>query len=404
MIEFAYEDIKFEDDAQLQRVNARFYKTFKFYLSYEELQSLGDFKVENNSLFIDLSEKKRARFDFLLEKGFTRLIHTINQKNSVYIHRNSGIPLMGTNEFGLVDRGTNIIEVKPITGCNLNCVYCSVDEGINKKLYDYVVEPEYLAEEFAKLAKLKEHPVEANIGPQGEPLIYPKIVELVKLLSIIDNVEVISVNTNGILLNKVMIDNLCEAGLTRINLSLNSLTQETADKLAGKPYPLKHVRSMIEYAKDKISILLAPTIVPGYNDNEMEGLVNLSQSLESKYPTIGFQNFLNYSRGRNPVKQRDFEEFFSMLKQFDKSLILKHEGDYNPFNIHYEKTLEKPFKRNDTVEAVAMLQGRYNNETVLVSNERCITINENIPLGKKVKIKIVRDKHNIFRGVLASSK
>lgn len=400
-MEFKFQDIKFSDDKENKQVIARFWQTFKFYLTYEELEDIGTFTVnEDDSLSIDCSEKKASRFDFLLDKGFERLIHTINQKKAVYIHRNSEIPLIGTNEFGLVDRGTNIIEVKPITGCNLNCIYCSVDEGINKKLYDYVIEPEYLVEEFESMASLKEHAVEANIGPQGEPLIYPKIVELVSGLSSIKNVEVISINTNGIRLTKKLIDELVEAGLTRINLSLNALNEEIASKLAGKTYPLNHVLEMINYAKEKISILIAPTIVPGYNDSEMEGLVKLSKSLESNFPTIGFQNFLNYKRGRNPAKQRSWEEFFDMLKQFDKSLLLKHKGDYNPFNIHEEKTYDKPFKKNDTVKATAVLPGRYKNETVLSAENRCITVNADIPLGKTVKVKIVRDKHNIFRGTI----
>ncbi len=258
-----------------------------------------------------------------------------------------------------------------------------------------------MIEEFDKLSRIKKHSCEANIGPQGEPLIYPRIVELVQGLSSLDNVGVISINTNGIRLNKRLIDDLARAGLTRINLSLNALDQELATSIAGKTYPLEHVLRMIDYAKDKISILIAPTIIPGINDDQMGGLVRLSKSLKSEFPTIGFQNFLNYKRGRNPVRQRSWEEFFSMLKQFDESLLLKHKEGYNPFNIHEEKTLEKPFHRGDTVKAEAVLPGRYKGETVVSAKNRCITVNEEIPMGKSVNVRIVRDKHNIFRGVIA---
>ena len=63
----------------------------------------------------------------------------------MYIHQNSGIPLIGTNYFGLVDRDTNIIEFKPITSCNIDCIYCSVAQ--EKRVMDYVVEKDYLVQE-----------------------------------------------------------------------------------------------------------------------------------------------------------------------------------------------------------------------------------------------------------------
>jgi uncharacterized Fe-S cluster-containing radical SAM superfamily enzyme len=39
------------------------------------------------------------------------------------------IPLVGHIAFGVIDRGTNIIQVRPTSLCNLNCIFCSVDAG-----------------------------------------------------------------------------------------------------------------------------------------------------------------------------------------------------------------------------------------------------------------------------------
>ena len=51
-------------------------------------------------------------------------------KNKIlYIDDNSSIPLMGIDFFGVIDRGTNVIEVKPLTLCNLKCKYCFVAAG-----------------------------------------------------------------------------------------------------------------------------------------------------------------------------------------------------------------------------------------------------------------------------------
>ena len=47
----------------------------------------------------------------------------INNK-IIYVDKNSDIPLFGIDFIGIIDRGTNVIEIKPLTLCNLECKYC----------------------------------------------------------------------------------------------------------------------------------------------------------------------------------------------------------------------------------------------------------------------------------------
>ncbi|MBT4440771.1 hypothetical protein HOC98_01565, partial [archaeon] len=42
---------------------------------------------------------------------------------------NEDIPLMGCIAFGIIDRGTNLLQVRATSMCNLNCVFCSTDSG-----------------------------------------------------------------------------------------------------------------------------------------------------------------------------------------------------------------------------------------------------------------------------------
>lgn len=404
----AFEDIKFQkkDD---QTVRGLFLGRYYFDIPSQKLiERIGDFTIENGALLFQEESEERVnrRFDPLLSEGFNNLTHINYGKPTVYIHQNSDIPLVGTNEFGLVDRGSNIIEVKPLTGCNFQCNYCSVDEGKNDKTHDYVVECEYLVQEAKKLAERKEHPVEFNIGPQGEPLLYPKFVELVRGLRAIPQCSIISVNTNGSMLTEKLIDQLAEAGLTRINLSLNALTQETADVMSGRKYPIEHVKRMITYAQGKINILLAPTIVPGFNDDQIEPLVQLGSTIKSEYPVLGFQNFLHYKKGRNISKERDFEEFFAMLKPHEEKYGVKLTGfTKEDFHIYDEPELPKPFKKDDLIRAKILLPARYRNEIIAVAQDRCITVVGDdahlLPVGKDIRVRIIRDKHNIFKGTIA---
>jgi hypothetical protein len=403
----AYQDITFRDLDETT-VRGMFLGRYWFDLSKATLaEKIGAFLVVEGALLFEKVDQDHAqkRFDPILSDGFTRLFHINYAKPTVYIHRSSGIPLVGTNEFGLVDRGSNIIEVKPLTGCNFQCNYCSVDEGKNDKTHDYIVECEYLVEEAAVLAARKAHPVEFNIGPQGEPFLYPKMVELVAGLAAIPNCAIISVNTNGSLLTEKLIDQLAEAGLTRINLSLNALDQEKADEIAGRRYPLEKTLRLIQYCQGKIAVLLAPTLIPGSNDDQIEGLVKLGKTITSPFPTVGFQNYLEYKKGRNIVKQREFGDFFARLKPFEERYgINLTEFAKEDFRIFDEPELPKPFFKNESVRARVMLPARYRGEIVAVAKDRCITIvgdhAHELPLGKEVTCRIIRDKHNIFKATV----
>ncbi|MEM2122941.1 MAG: hypothetical protein QXE79_04820 [Candidatus Bathyarchaeia archaeon] len=86
------------------------------------------------------------------------------------------LPLIGCVAFGLIDRGTNLIQVRPISGCNLNCIYCSVDEGpeSRSRISNFLVDLDYLLEWFKGLAAFKGNEnIEAHIGGAESPCSIP---------------------------------------------------------------------------------------------------------------------------------------------------------------------------------------------------------------------------------------
>ncbi len=405
MASLTFNDLEFLEEKD--KVKVVFLRIYYFYLLKEDLGKIGKLKIKPHEIEFGCSEKKASnKFSMLLEKGFGELRSAIGGLKTVYVHRNSGIPLVGAGVFGLIDRNTNCIEVKPLTSCNLDCVFCSVDAGkSSRKVTDYIIEKDYLVEEFNKLAARKDHPVEAHIGPQGEPLLYAPLVELVRDIKSNPKVRIISIDTNGTLLTEKLIDELADAGLTRLNISLQSLDDKKCRELAGVAYNLKHVLSMIEYASKKMNVLLAPVIVPGLNDDQLEKLVNLGKQLTSgsEFPVLGIQNFLNYKRGRNPAKQRSWEEFFDMLKPFEHSTGLKLRLAKEDFGIMPDKKLEKPFEKRQTVKARILCEGPLRGEKVAYAKERAIIVDKagEAAINSFANVKIIRDKHNIYRGVLA---
>mgnify|MGYP000704676471 CR=1 FL=1 len=63
--------------------------------------------------------------------------------------------------------------------------------------------------------------------------------------------------------------------------------------------------------------------------------------------------------------------------------------------------LPKPFMEGDVINAVIKSQDRFPHAVIAVAKERNISVpNCEFKKGKKIKVKIVRDKHNIFVGKL----
>jgi len=392
MAKLEYEDLSFEEHND--KIKVSFLNNYYFYLNKEDLEKIGKFSIQKNTINFDVPEKRaESRFNLLLSKGFNDLTNKLTGRKTVYIDRDSGIPLIGNNAFGLIDRNTSLIEVKPCTGCNLNCIYCSVDEGkIGKWVTDFLVEPNYLIAEFRTLVDFKGTEVEAHIGTHGEPFLYPKIIELIKGLSSTKNVKLISLDTNGTLLTKRLIDDLSLAGLSRINLSINALDEKLASKIAGTAYNLRHVLGMVRYSTKRMELLIAPIWLPGVNDNEIPKLIELSKDLGV---TIGIQNFLNYKYGRNPVKAMDWEVFRDKMKRLEREYNAKLLFTEKDFGIKKTKGLPKPFKKGQVVKARVVCKGRLKNEKIAVTNNRNIAIPNCFKKGT-INVKITRDKHNIF--------
>ncbi|PIN77582.1 radical SAM protein [Candidatus Woesearchaeota archaeon CG_4_10_14_0_2_um_filter_33_10] len=402
MAELSFKTLSFKQEGSKIKVN--FLKIFYFYLDDKLLSKIGDFKIKDSSIIFEKTPEKRAerKFNSLLAEGFKDLKNTISGKKTIYIHKNSGIPLIGSNSFGIVDRNTSIIDVRPITSCNLNCIFCSVDAGLSSRnQVDFVVEREYLVEEFKKLVDFKGCDVEVHLGTQGEPLLYAEIIELIKDLSSIKKVKTISMDTNGTLLTEELVDKLAEAGLTRINLSLNAMDKNLARKLAGCKYNLDKIKETASYIAKKMELAIAPVLVPGFNDDAMEKLINFAKKMKGdrKGYFIGIQNFLNYRFGRNPCKQLSWDKFYLMMKDLEKKTNTKLIIGPEDFNIQKTKKLPKPFKKGQIIKAEILCPGRLKNEMLAVASNRVISIPTCFKKGI-VKIRITRTKHNIFMGRL----
>ena len=173
-------------------------------------------------------------------------------------------------------RDINYLRISLTDRCNLRCVYCMPEEGVEKACHEDVLRYEEIIKIVQTAAKLGIKKIRYT---GGEPLILRNIDQLIYETSIIPGIEDIAITTNGIsLLEKA--DELKKAGLKRVNISLDTL-KEDKYKMITRGGELKKVLSAIEKC---ISIGLTPVkintvLLKGINDDEIEDLINLTKDM-----------------------------------------------------------------------------------------------------------------------------
>jgi GTP 3',8-cyclase len=170
------------------------------------------------------------------------------------------------------------LRISLIDRCNFRCHYC-MPEGAE---LDYVLRQELLTNE--ELIVLLEE-VFIPVGfhkfrlTGGEPLLRPGVVDLVRDISSLKATEDLAMTTNAFLLADLA-QELYDAGLRRINISLDSLHSDTFDKIIGN-----RGRSRWEQVWAGIQaahrvgfdpLKLNVVVIPGVNDEEIEDLAALS--------------------------------------------------------------------------------------------------------------------------------
>jgi uncharacterized Fe-S cluster-containing radical SAM superfamily enzyme len=327
----------------------------------------------------------------------------------VKITRKSEIPLIGSLYFGIIDRGTSLLQVRPSCGCNLNCPFCSVDAGPQSttRATSYEVEMEYLLEAVKEIAEFKGNGVECHIDSPGEPVMYPHLPGLIAALRQIKEVSVISLQTNGTLLDAAKIAALESAGLDRINLSLHALDPAIAKMLAGVEW--FDINMLIETAKavarSNIDLLIAPVYVPGINDAEIPKLIRFAQEIGAgkRFPPLGIQKFEHYRYGRSPkgVKAQSWWQFFNRsIRPWEKESGIKLQLDsVRDFGMVRRPFIPLVFSKGEKVNVEIRAPGWIRGEMLGVARNRVVSVFNCPKESGHVRVKIVSTKHNIYTGV-----
>ncbi|MBD3867026.1 MAG: GTP 3',8-cyclase MoaA [Acidobacteria bacterium] len=157
--------------------------------------------------------------------------------------------------------------------CNLRCSYCMPEEPVwfpRDQILDY--------EEMHRLIQvLVEHGVRKVRVTGGEPLVRKDLTRFISLLAGSDGIEDISLTTNGVLL-EAMARPLADAGLTRVNVSLDTLDPARFRQLTRRDDLDKVLAGLDAAAASGLTPLKINTVLlKGINEDEAERFVETAR-------------------------------------------------------------------------------------------------------------------------------
>jgi GTP 3',8-cyclase len=170
------------------------------------------------------------------------------------------------------------LRISLIDRCNFRCQYC-MPEGAD---LDYILRQDLLTHE-ELLTLIQEVFIPVGFTrfrlTGGEPLLHPSVVKLVRAIASLPQTQDLSMTTNGFLLAR-MAQDLYDAGLRRINISLDSLDPKTFDQIIGNrghsrwQQVWEGVQAAHRVGFDPLKLNVV--VIPGVNDHEVLDLAALT--------------------------------------------------------------------------------------------------------------------------------
>lgn len=159
--------------------------------------------------------------------------------------------------------------------CNLRCTYCMPEEGLPWINKSEILSFEEIAEIVRAAAKVGVRSIRIT---GGEPLIRQDLERLVAMIAAIPGIDDIALSTNGLLLADQVVG-LKKAGLTRANISLDTLREDRFQAISRRP-GLHRVLEGIDaaFAAGLGPIKLNCVVMRGQNDDEVAAFAEMTRA------------------------------------------------------------------------------------------------------------------------------
>lgn len=223
------------------------------------------------------------------------------------------------------NREINYLRVSVTDKCNLRCRYCMPEDGIEKINHENIL----TIDEYLKIGKIfKDLGVKKIRITGGEPLVRKGIIDLVRGYKDL-GFEEIAMTTNGVLLGD-MLEDLKEAGLTRVNISLDTLDSEKYSHIT-RGGDIEKVFKSIEKCEELgiKPVKLNSVLIKGFNDNEFKDFVNLTKDRDMD---VRFIELMPIGEGRKFKENYVSNEV--LIKSMPELQAIKSKDKSSPANYY----------------------------------------------------------------------
>ena len=205
-----------------------------------------------------------------------------------------------------LNRKIDYLRISVIDRCNLRCVYCMPEEGIESIPHDEILTYDEILRICEIVSELGIRKIKIT---GGEPLVRKDIVNLIRDIKNIDKIEQVTLTTNGILLHE-MLDDLYDAGIDAINISLDTLNKDNFKKITRRD-GLEKVLMSIDKAYDLgIRVKINCLAIRDFNLRE---LVEIASFAKDREIDVRFIELMPIGFGKK-YNQIDNDEILSILE------------------------------------------------------------------------------------------
>lgn len=182
----------------------------------------------------------------------------------------SCFPRPAHDQFG---RAIEYLRISVTDRCNFRCVYCMPESGMPWLPKGEILSYEEIADVVRQLAPLGLRRLRIT---GGEPTIRPELHRLIRLLRDVPDIDDIALSTNGVRLPEIA-SLLRDAGLDRVNMSVDSLRSDRIVRIARRDLGFDPVRSALAAEAAGLDpIKINMVVMRGINDDEVEAMARLT--------------------------------------------------------------------------------------------------------------------------------
>lgn len=229
-----------------------------------------------------------------------------------------------TDSYG---RKHNYLRISLTEKCNLRCTYCMPKNGVLLTPKDQLMN----ADEVYEIAKtFVDNGVDKIRLTGGEPLVRKDFLSILEKLSTL-NID-LSITTNAILVDRY-IDSFKKYGLKKINISLDSLSQEKFKYITRRDQIKKTYENMCLLIKEGFNVKVNTVLMKGVNDDEIIDFINLTKELPIAIRFIEFMPFDGNKWSTSKlVSQKEVLNTVESNFRKDNLIILENENNFTSRN------------------------------------------------------------------------